>query len=218
MFVERRPPFADAGSFTMPRITRTALAAIGIVLLVLTFGTFDHSSRLDAYTLKSAKWYVSQVPYYINPANRDMTTTAAESAIKYAATNWSAQTTARIMFYYMGRTTDTSTGYNKKNIVVFRNSTNGESAASAYYWSSLGKLLDFDIVVWDSKYTFNPDGACSGSRVYLQDVMTHEFGHALGLGHSSVREATMYPSVTWCQSTLRSLASDDKAGVQKLYP
>ncbi len=203
----------------MTHVRRTAQAAVGIALVVLGIGTLDHSSRLAAYTLKGPKWYVSQVTFYVNPTNRDMTATAAEAAARYAATNWSIQTTARVMFYYMGRTTDTSAVYNKKNIVVFRNSTNGASAATTYTWSSLGKYVDADIVVWDAKYVFQPDGiACSGDRVYLQDALTHEFGHALGLGHSSVVGATMYPSMTWCSTALRSLASDDKTGVQKLYP
>ena len=113
----------------MTHVRRTAQAAVGIALVVLGIGTLDHSSRLAAYTLKGPKWSVSQVTFYVNPTNRDMTAAAAEAAARYAATNWSAQTTARVMFYYMGRTTDTSAVYNKKNIVVFRNSTNGASAA-----------------------------------------------------------------------------------------
>ena len=41
----------------------------------------------------------------------------------------------------------------------------------------------------------------------------HEFGHALGLGHSTVFDATMYPSYSYCSQALRTLAPDDLAGV-----
>ncbi len=49
----------------------------------------------------------------------------------------------------------------------------------------------------------------------LDAVMTHELGHALGLGHSSVSAATMWP--TYMASAGRSLESDDVAGISALY-
>jgi hypothetical protein len=51
----------------------------------------------------------------------------------------------------------------------------------------------------------------------LAGVSTHEFGHAVGLGHSNVTGATMYPSVRACDFSLSSLANDDKAGYSAIY-
>ena len=52
----------------------------------------------------------------------------------------------------------------------------------------------------------------------LQGVACHEYGHALGLGHSSSFSATMYPSTSGSgSSNQRSIASDDEAGVQAVY-
>jgi hypothetical protein len=56
-----------------------------------------------------------------------------------------------------------------------------------------------------------------GGRYDIQGVMAHEYGHALGLGHSSVGQATMAPSVGPGQTSLRSIHADDVAGVQCLY-
>jgi hypothetical protein len=46
--------------------------------------------------------------------------------------------------------------------------------------------------------------------------MAHEYGHALGLGHSS-SPATMQPSVSAGSTAIRSIESDDIAGIQCIY-
>ena len=48
----------------------------------------------------------------------------------------------------------------------------------------------------------------------FQAVLTHELGHAIGFQHSADSTAVMYPSVP-CG---RTLAADDLAGLQQIYP
>jgi len=65
--------------------------------------------------------------------------------------------------------------------------------------------------IWD-------DGPSTiGSRWDIQGVMTHEYGHAIGLGHSAVSSATMAPSGSPGQTSIRSIEADDTAGVQCVY-
>jgi hypothetical protein len=54
-------------------------------------------------------------------------------------------------------------------------------------------------------------------RFDIQSVMCHEYGHALGLGHSTVGQATMAPSVGQGSTSLRSIHTDDTAGIQCIY-
>lgn len=51
----------------------------------------------------------------------------------------------------------------------------------------------------------------------LQTILTHEFGHFLGLAHSNVTRAVMYPTAGLGE--IRSdLNSDDTAGICAIYP
>ncbi|EEF42266.1 metalloendoproteinase 2-MMP [Ricinus communis] len=54
------------------------------------------------------------------------------------------------------------------------------------------------------------------SAVDLESVAVHEIGHLLGLGHSSVEEAIMYPTIP-SRTRKIELANDDIQGIQYLY-
>ena len=56
-----------------------------------------------------------------------------------------------------------------------------------------------------------------GNQFDLQGVMCHEYGHALGLGHSTVGSATMFPSASQGSTGIRSIATDDVNGVRCVY-
>jgi hypothetical protein len=78
-----------------------------------------------------------------------------------------------------------------------------------------GEILDVDMELNGGAGTFTDCKAtsCNNSSIDLQNTITHEAGHLLGLGHTSVRGATMQPSTTMSPETeKRDLATDDTMG------
>lgn len=70
----------------------------------------------------------------------------------------------------------------------------------------------------DSAETWAVDFSNQKSKVAvdLESVATHEIGHVLGLAHTAVKEAIMYPSLS-PRTKKVDLKLDDVAGVQALY-
>ena len=79
------------------------------------------------------------------------------------------------------------------------------------------RITDADIVTNPSVNFASLGETCSGSEFYIEGVMVHEVGHLLGIGHSSVGGATMFPSVSACNNGPASLATDDINAINDLY-
>lgn len=74
-----------------------------------------------------------------------------------------------------------------------------------------GQIIKADII-FNPKVQFSTDQGGVGED--LQTVATHEIGHFLGLDHSGVVRAIMFPFA----SDLTTLSYDDVAGISALYP
>jgi Matrixin len=195
-------------------VKRLIIAAIaGLALAAL-------GTHLSAYVYSGHRWPGNSVPFYVNPANRDVTADAAITALRVAASNWKNQSTADINVYYAGTTTGTSIANNGKNEVFFRDESSGSTAAVTYWWyGGDGKLLDADIKFFDSGFKFFTGQSGCSQGIYIEDLATHEFGHFIGILHSADATATMYPTVSvWCGQDWRYLAQDDIAAVRLAYP
>jgi hypothetical protein len=195
-------------------MTRTRLTAAAALALL---GASLYPVAVRAYAT-FGKWSTNPVVMYLNPNNADVSQDAAEAAIQVAMNVWNTQGGTAFRFAYGGRTSETSTGNDGRSVIMFRNTTDGGGAlASTYTWTTNNSLVDADIVVWDGSYKFfTGTSGCSGG-VYIEDVASHELGHALGLSHSDQLDATMYPSMGWCSQEWRTLSADDIAGIQSLY-
>ncbi|HEX5009759.1 MAG TPA: matrixin family metalloprotease [Planctomycetota bacterium] len=57
----------------------------------------------------------------------------------------------------------------------------------------------------------------SSGGIDIQGVATHEIGHTLGLGHTSVSGATMTPFISGAGNQQRSIEADDINGIKSIY-
>jgi len=71
-------------------------------------------------------------------------------------------------------------------------------------------------IIYCAEWTWQ-DGPGDNNSIDLQGVATHEHGHALGLGHSSDGNSTMFFAITGDGVPDRSINNDDQAGVQFIY-
>lgn len=79
------------------------------------------------------------------------------------------------------------------------------------------RIYDADIVTSTGRDWASAGETCSGTEFRIEGVMVHEVGHLLGLGHSSVSGATMYPSVSACNNGPATIEADDRAAINDLY-
>jgi matrixin len=190
-------------------------SCVGTLAVALTgvFGAVEPS----AYSLSGPSWAQPQMTYLINATNLDLPMLSAENALRAGADVWLQQSGA-FRFVYGGSSVQTTNTFDSVNLVLFRDAVSGSAIATTYWWSSGNRIVDADIVYWDGGFTFFAGSSgCSGG-FYIEDIAAHEFGHALGLGHSTSVDATMYPSVSSCSTRNRTLDADDIAGVRALYP
>jgi hypothetical protein len=84
------------------------------------------------------------------------------------------------------------------------------------YHPSTGEIIGarIELNADDNRFSLAPE---SGA-VDLPSALAHEAGHALGLAHSDVADATMFPRAPTGSSALRTLSSDDEAGICEVYP
>ena len=89
------------------------------------------------------------------------------------------------------------------------------------YDTRTGEIFDADIEVNSNPMRYVLTTTDTTQDTDLLSVLTHECGHFFGLGHAQqpmFADATMRPSYDQGTTDLRSLSSDDSAGICSIYP
>jgi MYXO-CTERM domain-containing protein len=81
-----------------------------------------------------------------------------------------------------------------------------------------GTIVDADIAINAVDYDWADRASRPKAGAFdLANTLTHEVGHAIGLAHSAVADATLYPTTAYDDLAKRTLDDDDVAGTEALY-
>jgi len=170
-------------------------------------------------------WPNLPVTWFINDETSDLLPNIAPGsdpvqALRRAFQTWQDVRASAVAFHYGGQTAIRYAANDGVNLMSFVDDTisfNGALALnSRFRYVATGEIVDSDIV-------FNPDveWATRGSapdQWDIQQAATHEGGHGIGLAHSAVLSATMYPYYPAARQIERRLDTDDIAAVAEAYP
>lgn len=181
------------------------------------------ASSAFAYTLNGRKWFSSaDAKFYVNNSNGPsccLSSSQQSSAISSGINAWGIASNG-------GTTTKSGAKKDGTNAVSW-GKLGGTTLGVTNYVSTdtsqsqvcngnlIYRFVEVD-VRFNNAYNWQTSSTCTNG-FDLAGVATHEFGHAVGLGHTNVSGATMYPSVAACDFSISSLANDDKAGYQAIY-
>ena len=188
-------------------------ALLGVVFLA-------GSRSLEAYTFWCARWSPPDANFRTNPNFRDSQAGTVQDQILAMATGayaWNNEGASLFDFHYAGTTTITYVS-NDGIISMFSVNQNGFGVlAETCCQQSGGFFNGFDIKFYDGDVTWSGPGTPGFLQTDLWSVTAHELGHGLGLGHSSISAATMYPYYNLGSIAWRDLYSDDINGVRARY-
>lgn len=171
-------------------------------LIVAFLLLFCLSSTASAYTTK----------YYWDPGNVGYTIdytsfpSSYQNSIHAAASSWT-NACPNFRYYWSA---------NSDNKIYYQSIGNPLGTCSIYVYSGTNRLSKWIIKI-NSDKSWSTSDPCPADKYDIQSTLTHELGHGVGLGHSSVSTATMletgFPGTTW----KRILDPDDIDGINAIY-
>ncbi len=220
----------------------TALAGAAFTLLLAAPSAWSYTFTL-AGNGRAVRWFDGQ-KYNLagNPANRSgLSQNEIFSAVVRGLQRWSGASGGRMTFdYWQGGDPSVyvpNSEYNGLSSIYFASNSTGTAGhlsgnvlglTEVWYNTSTGEILEADIVLNDVSYRFTTDprdtsgygsnvamSGTRGQRVFLENVITHELGHAFGMAHSGGLQSTML----FMESPEQAfLGCDDQIGIRALYP
>jgi hypothetical protein len=211
---------------------RRASLSIGMIALIVAAPLYGYVSRKSVVTggqIVIDKWAPSSFPitWRMNPTRGPNVTGTGdlESAFRQAFQAWSAISTATITFTEgQPAAASMKPGLDQVNLIT-SNLTPSDWAVYGLDAISItnvtssvttGQILEADII-FNPNAGFSTEAITPTNRADLQAVATHEIGHLLGLDHTPLASAVMFPLAAGNRLS-RTLTADDMIGASTLYP
>jgi peptidoglycan hydrolase-like protein with peptidoglycan-binding domain len=179
------------------------------------FPDLPTTHAMAEYAAQGNRWLKTDLTYGFAEFSADLEPVQVRTAIAEALRIWSDVTTLTF--------TEVPVGSNPDFVIRFATGDHGDGSsfdgvgrvlAHAFFPPPNGGAIAGD-AHFDEAETWTVDLPVPTGGVDLVTVAAHEFGHSLGLAHSSIPGALMFPSYA---GAMRRLAQDDIDGIRSLYP
>ncbi|MCB0404288.1 MAG: matrixin family metalloprotease [Bdellovibrionales bacterium] len=167
------------------------------------------------------------IPYFVSAPTFSGMGTFVPSIIASFNT-WASVSGSAVSFVGMGCSSSTDNQNDGINNVIFEASnwpfeTSVIAITRNFFISgdspNAGMILDSDIIFNGVNHSFTASN--EAGKFDVQNIMTHEIGHLLGLGHEVSPEdtdATMHAMAVPLETKKRDLATNDINGIRAAYP
>ena len=204
---------------------KTRFSLVLLLLIPGMAGAFEVKYAPEISSIAFLRWNVSKGPInmILNSAGSDdLLTGDVEKAVTRALLAWESITRQQIRFQYDGRNSIAvvNSTDNINSIVWEENDWDYADTSLAvttysYYLGDPPQVVDTDIQFNGRDFHWSVNGQNDEKTVDVQQVLMHELGHLLGLAHSSVVNASLYPYVG--HEIRHKLSLDDRSGLRFLY-
>jgi len=152
--------------------------------------------------------------------------------ISAAANSWSTVQGCALHLTFAGNLDDCYLTTGSPGINVVSNNCDGRNSPTSgcsgiLAWGGYSAGFYSPIVINGTTFQYritqgfvscNPWAACNfGDHCSVQFIVTHEMGHALGLGHSQYQQATMY-AIAYQIARCAAIWTDDQDAIRFVYP
>lgn len=168
----------------------------------------------DKYVLSGCKWSTTNLRYGFQNFTGDLTQSQIRSAFVTAFAMWSGVTPLSFTEVAVSQSPELLVRFGTGNHGGCPFTFTGELAHNFYPPDCGGNQAGDGH--YNDQYTWSTTVPVPSGQWDLTAVAAHEIGHGLGLAHSTISGALMYPYIS-AGSAQRQLHQDDIDGIQAIY-
>ena len=218
---------------------RFLLIALSLFAFVPTEALAYKRATVQGVSGRYLYWYSRKITYVINNKGcKDVPFQDAVGAVKRSFFTWAGSSCTDLYFLYGGSVAGTGSSLtlgqedkpDDQNMIIWREkwpptgSSSGlltkdvPAVTTVMYEQRNGVIFDADIDLNGQYFYWTTTSDKTKISTDIQNTMTHEIGHLLGLAHSADKDATMYEKTFQGETNKRDLHPDDVKGLCEVYP